>query len=127
MDIGVQRVNITWSQIPQELNTTEQLTLSVSNDKESLIEVLPLSTTYYDFASSEGNTSCTAFTFMITTTLLNSIYNGSCISESNPIQQSLPSLPNITTLESSVEYSLSKVIYSFVLSVSFPVSKLMTC
>lgn len=124
-DAGVQRVNISWSELPADFDTIESFSLTVSSHRGTLIDELQLINSYYEFTDSiEDSASCTVFTFTVSTTVLNYIDNGNCISESIPVRRSLPSLPNITLLETSVESSLSKNGDSVVLRTSFIVSTL---
>ena len=124
-DISVQRVNASWSPLPSAFNTTEKFTLTIiSCNNHEIQELLLRNRTYYEFSSNEDKSSCTNFTFSLSSNLSSPIHNGNCVSQSNTVQRPLPSLPNITSLESSLSYSLSKQPGQggVVLNVSFLVS-----
>ena len=117
VDVGVQRVNITWTQLSSTFNASENFTLKISSNN-NVIQELPVNGGFHEFCSDEDNSSCTIFTFSLSSTLLSPILRD-CVIESNTVQRPLPALPNITTLESSLNISLSKQAGGVLLTVSF--------
>ena len=119
IDIDVQRVNITWSQLPPSFNTTEYFNLIIISLKNCVVQESFVNRTFYEFSSDEDDSPCSNFTFSLSSNLSSPIHSGNCVSQSNVVQRPLPSLPNITSLESSLTYSLSKQPGRIVLTVSF--------
>ena len=119
---GVQSVNVSWSELSDNYQPIENYTLIVQNTNESSRQTFTLNESFYIFISKEDNSSCAVFNFSVLTSFTSSIHSGSCISESNAVQTMLPSLPNITFLESSINVSLARGVGSVILSVYFLVS-----
>ena len=119
---GVQSVNVSWSELSDNYQPIENYTLIVQNTNESSRQTFSLNESFYVFTSKEDNFSCAVFNFSLLTSFTSSIHSGNCISESNAVQTILPSLPDITLLESSINVTLARGEGSFILSVSFLVS-----
>ena len=114
-----QSLNISWI-VPHETNRTYNLTVINSTNQQL---VFTLQKPNYIFTVPEGAPPCEVYNFSITATYIGATYTGVGCSDASPVlSRMLPSLPNISRLESSLEYALEKQSTSFVVMVSFEVS-----
>ena len=97
------------------------LTVTSSNTQP---QILQLDQPYYVFTASEDAPPSEVYNFSVTATYVSATYTGAGCSVPSPLlSRMLPSLPDIQTVESSIEYSLEKSSdSSIVLNVSFMVS-----
>ena len=103
-------MNISWSHVPSiavisSVNQTYSLTVSHGSHSKTL----PLRQPHYYFTAPEGAPPCEVYNFSVTATydIVGATYTGADCSVPSPVLSSmLPSLPNITKLESSLDYSL---------------------
>ena len=127
-DVDIQRVNISWnpqsqpfSLVLEDINQIYMLTVTSSNTHP---QTLQLHQPFYVFTAPEGAPPCEVYNFSVTATYVGATYTGAGCSVPSPVlSRMLPSLPDISRLESSVEYSLEKHSDSSIaLNVSFMVS-----
>ena len=102
----LQSVNISWS----PLDGYYVYTLTVTSS-EIGPQTVPLDTVtpYFTFTAPEGAPPCEVYNFSVTATydIVGATYTGAGCSVPSPvISKMLPSLPNVTKLESSLDYSL---------------------
>ena len=105
----------------EDVNQTYMLTVTSSNTQP---QILQLDQPYYVFTAPDGAPPCEAYNFFVTATYVGATYTGADCSVLSPvITRMLPSLPDIQTVDSSIEYLLEKSSdSSIVLNVSFTVS-----
>ena len=108
-DVSVQSINISWSPLSLEslAGNQTQYILSVTTDDstETFLSYEP----YYIFTNHEGAPPCEVYNFSVTATYVGATYTGAGCSEPSPvISRMLPTIPEITKLESSIDYSLIK-------------------
>ena len=117
--IEEQSLNISWID-PHKANRTYNLT--VINSANQQLEFI-LQNTYHKFTTPEGAPSCEVYNFSVTATFVGATYTGAGCSDTSPVlSRMLPSLPNISRLESYLDYVLEKRSTSFIIKVSFEVS-----
>ena len=105
-DYQLQSVNISWSPLHGHYVTV--YTLSVTSS-EIGPQSFPLDTPYFTFTAPEGAPPCEVYNFSVTATydIVGATYTGAGCSVPSPVlSRMLPSLPNVTKLESSLDYSL---------------------
>ena len=119
VDMGI---NISWSSEPQSLaNAALRLLLRINKGSHSP-EISLLNESYYYFTAPEGAPPCEMYNFSVTATYAGATYTGAGCSVPSPMLSTvLPSLPNISRLDSSLDYVLTKQITGFALSISFEV------
>ena len=106
----------------EDINKTYTLTVTSSNTHP---QTLQFHQPFYVFIAPEGAPPCEVYNFSITyITYVGATYAGAGCSVPSPVlSRMLPSLPDISRLESSVEYSLEKHSDSSIaLNISFTVS-----
>ena len=127
-DIDIQTANISWnppnqpfSRMIEDTNQIYTLTVTSSNTHP---QTLQLHQPFYIFNAPDGAPPCEVYNFSVTATYIGASYTGAGCSVPSPVfSRMLPSLPDISRLESSVEYSLEKHSDSSIaLNVSFTVS-----
>ena len=97
--------------------------LTVINSANQQLEFI-LQKTHHIFTAPRGAPPCDVYNFSVTATYVGATYTGTgCYSsESSPVLSTmLPSLPNISQLESSLEYELKKEATELVLRISYEV------
>ena len=105
-DIGKQSVNVSWSPLPIATNKTYILSVKNSNNYR---ESFQLYEPYYLFTALDGAPPCEVYNFSVTATYVGATYTGAgCSVSSTVLSRMLPSLPDISRLESSLNYSLKK-------------------
>ena len=126
----IQRINVSWNPLspPSSLmivdfNSSYTLTVISSNTQS---QILQLHQPYHVFIAPEGASPCEVYNFSVTATydIAGASYTGAgCSVPSSVLSKMLPSLPDISRLESSIEYSLEKDSdKGITLNVSFTVS-----
>ena len=106
-DYNLRSVNISWS----PLHGYYVYTLTVTSSG-ILSQSFPLDTpylSYFTFTAPEGAPPCEVYNFSVTATydIVGATYTGAGCSVPSPVlSRMLPSLPNVTKLESSLDYSL---------------------
>ena len=114
-----QSLNISWID-PHETKRTYNLTVINSTNQQLLFT---LHKPNYIFTAPEGAPPCEVYNFSVTATYIGAIYTGTGCSDASPVlSRMLPSLPNISRLESSLAYMLKKQSTSFIVKVLFEVS-----
>ena len=115
-----QSLNISWID-PHETNRTYNLIVMSSTNQQL---VFTLQNPNYIFTAPEGAPPCEVYNFSVTATYIGATYTGAGCSDASPVlSRMLPSLPNISRLESSLDYVLEKRSTSFIVKVSFEVSR----
>ena len=107
-DIKSDAINITWHHESEQTVRTFSLTITYG----SHIEVIPLSESYYYFTAPEGAPPCEVYNFSVTATQydIGATYTGAGCSIPSPVlSRTLPSLPDIHRVESSLSYLLTKL------------------
>lgn len=123
-DVYLQAVKLSWIPNLSLDNIHETYTLTVmTNDIQP--QILERNETNYVFNAPEGAPPCQVYSFSVTANLVanTATYTGAgCSVPSEPISTMLPTLPNISRMESSVGYVLKKrFTMEFELRVSFMV------
>ena len=98
--------------------------LTVSRGSSSQLEnISEVNESYIvNFTAPEGVPPCEVYNFSVTATYVGATYTGAGCSVPSPVlSRMLPSLPNISRLESSLNYMLGKQSTAFVIEVSFEV------
>ena len=108
-----------WSGESQSL---ANFTLKISSGLKFNSLEIQLNESYYYFTAPEGAPSCEVYNFSVTATYVGATYTGAGCSVNSPVLSTmLPSLPNISQLESSLGYALKKKSTGFALYISFEV------
>ena len=116
-DVRLQTINISWSSLYELIYTM----IIVSNTDHP--QILNLNRTYYVFTALEGAPPCEVYNFSVTATYIGATYTGAgCRAPSPVLSTMLPSPPNISGLESSLNFILSKKFRDLSLHISFEVS-----
>ena len=103
-DEAIQSSNISFSTFNEPLNYT-LTAMSANSQPRSYKPTEP----YFVFHASEGAPACEVYNFSITATYIGATYTGAGCSLASPvISRVLPSLPDISQLQSSLNYSLIK-------------------
>ena len=110
--VEVSTINLTWSNeelvsVPSVVDVMHAFTLNISHGSSS--QIISVNASYYHFTAPEGAPPCEVYNFSFTATYVGATYTGAGCSVPSPvISTMLPSLPNISQLESSIHYSLMK-------------------
>ena len=116
-DVRLQTINISWSSLYQSMYTM------IINSNTDQPQMLNLNQTYYVFTALEDAPPCEVYNFSVTATYVGATYTGAGCNVSSPVLNTmLPSLPNISRLESSLNFVLSKKFGDLSLHISFEVS-----
>ena len=108
----VNSINLTWSNeelvsVPSLVDVMHTFTLNISYGSSS--QMISLNESHYHFTAAEGAPPCEVYNFSVTATYVGATYTGAGCSVPSPVLSTmLPSLPNISQLESSIHYSLMK-------------------
>jgi hypothetical protein len=122
LDIGVNFIRLEWNQESVVPDTMLSFCLTVSNGSNSQDILSGLNESYYNFTAPEGAPPCEVYNFSVTATYVGATYTGAGCSVPSPVLSTmLPSLPNISRLESSLDFVLEKRSTDFVVEVSFKV------
>ena len=116
-------LNISWNQKAPVADVEQIFFLTISHGSSS--EVITVNRSYYYFTAPEGASPCEVYNFSVTAIydIDSATYTGDGCSVPSPVLIAmLPSLPNITRLKASLDYSLDKQPLGFDLSVFFEVS-----
>ena len=108
-DVSVQSINISWSALSLEslAGNQAQYTLSVTTDDST--ETFLINEPYYIFTDHKSAPPCEVYNFSVTATYVGATYTGAGCCETSPVLSiTLPSLPNISSLESSLYHSVEK-------------------
>ena len=118
MNNAEQSINISWID-PNESNRLYLLTVVNSvNQQWTFTTQEP----YLHFTAPEGAPPCEVYNLSVTATYVGATYTGAGCSVPSPVLSTmLPSLPNVSRLESSLNYGLEKQSTAFVFKVSFEV------
>ena len=93
------------------------------NDSNKLQTLAQLSEPYYLFTAPEDAPPCEVYNFSVTATYVGATYTGAGCSVPSPVLSTmLPSLPDITPVESSIQYVLIKQDIKLIINVTFEVS-----
>ena len=96
--------------------------MTIKDGKKSLTSVR-LSEPYFPFTAPEDAPPCEIYNFSVTTTYVGATYTGAGCSVPSPVLSTmLPSLPDVTPVESSIQYVLIKQDIKLTINVSFEVS-----
>ena len=112
-------VNMSWS--PQQTSDSVGEFYSLSIDYGSSHDVVLVNDTHYYFRAPDSAPPCEVYNFSVTATPVGATYTGDGCSVPSPVlSRMLPSLPDIASLESSLNHSLKTVAgYRFYLNVFF--------
>ena len=106
-DIGERSVNISWSPLPIAANKTYNMLIKNGNN---YVESFQSYESYYIFTTPEGAPPCEVYNFSVTTAYVGATYTcPGCSVPSQVLSRMLPSLPDISRLESSLNCSLKKI------------------
>ena len=107
-DLNMHSVNVSWSQESSALTTlSSQFNLTISHGSQS--RIIPLNDPHYHFSPSKNASPCDVYNFSVTATydIVGATYTGDGCSVPSPVlSMMLPSLPDVSNLESSLNYSL---------------------
>ena len=120
---SVQSSNISWSSRPLLVDPkpNQMYTLSVTSPS-TREQMFVLYEPYYLFTAPEGAPPCEVYNFSVTATYVGATYTGAGCSVPSPVlSRMLPSLPNISRLESSLDFALKKLATDFLLNISIEV------
>ena len=93
------------------------MTINDSNKLQTLAEP------YFLFTAPEDAPPCEVYNFSVTATYVGATYTGAGCSVPSPVLSTmLPSLPDITPVESSIQYVLIKQDIKLIINVTFEVS-----
>lgn len=106
-DINRQSFNFSWSPLPAvEVKQIYNLSVKSSN---SNTQSYKLNDTNYIFTAPKGSDPCDVYNFSVTATYIGATYNGvGCSVPSKIYDMMLPSLPDVVTIESTLNYSIEK-------------------
>ena len=128
VDIDKYGINISWSEEPMfaashAVGHAYLLTITNGSNRE----IVPLNESYYYFRAPSNAYPCEVYNFSVTATPVGATYTGDGCSVPSPmLSRMLPSLPDITRLESTLNYSLlykRSPMAEFELSIQFMVRK----
>ena len=121
MDAGVNMIRLEWRQESLVPDSMQTFSLTVSHGSSSQ-DTLGLIESTYHFTASESAPPCEVYNFSVTATYVGATYTGAGCSVPSPVLSTmLPSLPNISQLESSLDFVLEKRSTDFIIEVSFEV------
>ena len=127
MKTGENSINISWHQDSRQVaisDAVQTFSLTVSHGSSS--QVISLNNSFYCFtAAPEDASPCEVYNFSITATYVGATYTGAGCSAPGSKSTMLPSLPDIVSLESSLEYVLTKYYSEITLVASFIVSSIL--
>ena len=122
-DLNEMSINISWTEV-SVLNKSYTVTISGDHGFRSTLESTS-DEPYFSFPTDSVKNAppCEVYNFSVTATPVGAIYTGDGCSVPSPVlSRMLPSLPDITTLESSLNHTLTSSVGSgFQLEVVFMV------
>ena len=122
MDVGVQAINISWNPVIQDPNLLYTLSVKSVNTNPQLLHVQE---SYLVFAALESSPPCEVYNFSVAATYVGATYTGDGCSVPSPvISRMLPSQPDISNLESSLNHSLEKTSNRITFQAIFEVSQI---
>ena len=93
------------------------------NDSNKLKMSTQYSEPYFLFTAPKDAPPCEVYNFSVTATYVGATYTGAGCSVPSPVLSTmLPSLPDITPVESSIQYDLIKQDIKLIINVTFEVS-----
>ena len=102
-------INLTWSQESSSVVDAPQSTFQLKINHGSKSEVISLDEPYYYFTVPKGAPPCEVYNFSVIATYVGATYTGAGCSVPSPVlSMMLPSLPDISNLETSLGYLLKK-------------------
>ena len=111
-------LNVSWSD-PDQSNRLYNLIVNDANQQW----LITLRESYHIFSAPEDAPPCEVYNFSVTATYVGAIYTGAgCSAPSSVLSTMLPSLPDISNLQSSHNFSLEKQTGEVVLTVYFEVN-----
>ena len=123
LDVGVNSLKLSWS---HEMLATDTHLFSLNINSGSSSQVISLNESYYNFTAPESAPPCEVYNFSVTATYIGATYTGADCSVPSPVLSTmLPSLPNISQLQSSLHYSLEKGSTGLALLVTYKVSTIL--
>ena len=118
----INSINVSWIQQQRSLMMPDIKAFSLRIDHGSRSRVMSLNNSYYHFTAPEGAPPCEVYNFSVTATHVGATYIGASCSVPSPVLSTmLPSLPNISQLESSLGHVLEKRSTGFFVDVFFEV------
>ena len=117
-------INISWSEdsTPPDVAQTFNVTI-ITSDGSIIDTVIDLTENYYFFSAPNDALPCEVYNFSVTATPVGATYTGDGCSVPSPVfSRMLPSLPDISSLESSLNTTLvltSSIGAGFQLEVTF--------
>ena len=103
-----------------DVNLTYELFVMSDNTDKKTIQIDKL---YFVFTAPENAPICEVYNFSVTATYVGATYSGAGCSVPSPVLSTmLPSLPDIESLERSINYTVKKESGTVYLLVSFQVS-----
>ena len=116
-------INVSWSSSGQlSAAASVELSYSFTIGYGSTRDLLLINDSHYTFKAPQGSPPCQVYNFSVTATPLGATYTGDGCSVPGFNQTMLPSLPDITALELSLNHSLIKRGNNVSLTVMFDVS-----
>ena len=110
LETDVHTINISWSQVPPVAaasNVMQTFSLTISHGSHT--KTISLNERYYHFTAPEGAPPCEVYNFSVTAMYVGATYTGAgCSIPSSEFSRILPSPPDISGLEFSLNYSLTK-------------------
>ena len=118
-------INMSWSLETlvaiEASHAARTFTLTISSGSST--QILSLNESYFHFSPPEGASPCEIYNFSVTATYVGATYTGAGCSTPSPILSwMLPSLPDISEVEASFQFSLVKQSGKLNVNVSFMVS-----
>ena len=116
-------INVSWSSSGQlSAAASAELSYSLTISYGSTRDLLLINESHYIFKAPQGSPPCQVYNFSVSATPLGATYTGDGCSVPGFNQTMLPSLPDITALELSLNHSLIKRGNNVSLTVMFDVS-----
>ena len=124
-ELGISAINVSWTSSGQlsAAASVAELNYSLTISYGSTSHLLLLNESHHIFKAPPGSPPCQIYNFSVTATPNGDNYTGDGCSVPSLIQTMLPSLPDITTLASSLTHSLTKRDTNVSLTVTFQVSE----
>ena len=114
-------IDISWTSETSP-SVGQKYTLMVSSDNTQP-QTFQSSVAYFHFTAPDNAPPCEVYNFTVTATPVGATYIGNGCSAPSPVlSRMLPSLPDISVLDSSLNYSLSKGSTGITLDVSYQVN-----
>ena len=125
LDMDVNGINISWSQKSRQVTVSDAVqTFSLTVSHASSSHVISLNDSFYYFTAPEDAPPCEVYNFSVTATYVGATYTGAGCSIPGSKSTMLPSLADIVSLDSSLEYVLMKNSSKIIFVVSFEVESI---